>query len=56
MTLMRALGKIDEDGRISIPTNIRRQAKLEPGQLVEIKIAGPQLAQYITIHARKAPR
>ncbi|MDP8214487.1 MAG: AbrB/MazE/SpoVT family DNA-binding domain-containing protein [Candidatus Euphemobacter frigidus] len=56
MTLMRAYARVDEEGRIPIPGNIRREAKLEPGQMVEIKIQGTQLAQHITIHARKAAK
>jgi len=56
MALMRGFSKVDEDGRIAIPKNIRREAGLEEGQLVEIKLQGPDLAQYITVKRRKAAR
>lgn len=56
MTLMRAFSKIDEEGRISIPDNIRREVGLKPGQLVEIKVQGTVQAQYVVIHKRKAAR
>jgi len=53
MALMRAFAKVDKDGKISIPSNIRREADLKEGQLVEIKVSGPNRAQYITIHKRE---
>jgi len=56
MTLMRGFSKVDQEGRITIPRNIRREAGLSSGQLVEIKVSGPQLAQYIVIKRRKEPR
>jgi len=56
MTLMRGFSKVDEEGRIPIPSNIRREVGFNPGQLVEIKVSGPQLAQYILIKRRKEPR
>ena len=40
MTLVRAFSRVDEQGRITIPTNIRLQASLKAGQLVEIKSIG----------------
>lgn len=56
MTLMRGFSKVDKEGRIPIPGNIRREVGLNSGQLVEIKVSGPQLAQYILIKRRKEPR
>ena len=56
MALMRGFSKVDEEGKIAIPSNIRREAKLEPGQLVEVKVQGSALAQFITIKPRKAAR
>lgn len=56
MTLMRAFSKVDEQGRISIPGNIRREAGLKSGQLVEVKIQGSKQSQYIVVHKRKAAR
>jgi len=56
MALMRGFSRVDEEGRIAIPKNIRREAGLEEGQLVEIKVQGPALAQYITIKKRETAR
>jgi len=56
MTLMRAFAKVDKEGKISIPSNIRREADLKEDQLVEIKISGPNRAQFIVIHKRQSPR
>jgi len=56
MSLMRAFAKVDKDGRISIPANIRREIDLKEGQLVEIKVSGQNRAQYIVIHKRKTAR
>jgi bifunctional DNA-binding transcriptional regulator/antitoxin component of YhaV-PrlF toxin-antitoxin module len=53
MTLMRAFGKVEKDGKISIPSNIRREARLEKGATVEIKVTGTQDAQYIVIRRRE---
>jgi len=56
MTLMRSFSKMDKEGKIAIPGNIRRETGLSPGQLVEIKLSGPQLAQYLTIRKRGQAR
>ena len=40
MALMRAFARVDEEGRISIPDNIRKEVDLKEGQLVEIKLSG----------------
>lgn len=56
MPLMRGFSKIDEEGNIAIPSNICRQAKLEKGQLVEIKVQGPNNGPYLIINKRKAGR
>jgi AbrB family looped-hinge helix DNA binding protein len=56
MTLMRAFSKVDKDGKVTIPDNIRRETGLKEGQLVEIKVSGPQRAQHIVIHKRKNAR
>ena len=56
MALMRAFAKVEKDGKISIPDNIRREIDLKEGQLLEIKVSGPNRAQYIVIHKRKAAR
>lgn len=56
MALLRGYAKVDEEGKIPIPKNIRIATDYRPGQLVEIKVTGPIQAQYITIHKRKAVR
>lgn len=56
MALMRGFSRVDEEGKIAIPSNIRREVKLQPGQLVEVKVQGSALAQFITIKPRKAAR
>ena len=56
MALMRAFTKVDKDGKIPIPNNIRREVNLKEGSLVEIKVSGPVQAQHIMIHKRKVRR
>ena len=56
MSLIRGFSRVDKDGRVAIPGNIRREAQLEEGQLVEIKLQGPGSAQYVSIKARKQAR
>jgi len=56
MTLMRGFSRVDDKGRIPIPKNMRREAKLVPGQLVEIKVQGAAPAPFITIKVRQAAR
>jgi AbrB family looped-hinge helix DNA binding protein len=53
MTLIRAFSKVDEEGRILIPANIRTQAKLKPGQVVEIKLTGAGKAKNLIISQRQ---
>jgi len=53
MTLVRAFSKIDDQGKIPIPTNIRTQAKLKPGQLVEIKLSGAGKAKSLVVSQKK---
>ena len=56
MALMRGFSRVDKEGKIPIPSNIRREAELKAGQLVEIKVSGQNRAQFITIHRRQAAR
>jgi bifunctional DNA-binding transcriptional regulator/antitoxin component of YhaV-PrlF toxin-antitoxin module len=37
VTLMRVFARVDKDGKVTIPDNIRRATGLQPGQLVEVK-------------------
>jgi AbrB family looped-hinge helix DNA binding protein len=52
MALVKGLSRVDEDGRIAIPKNIRKEAGLSKGQLVEIRVQGTRLA-HINIKAYK---
>jgi len=56
MALIRAFAKVDKDGKISIPKNIRREMDLKEGNRVEIKASGPNRAPFITIHKRQTVR
>ena len=56
MALMRAFAKVDKEGKISIPTNIRREVDLKEGQLVEIKVSGTGRAHHIVINKRQSGR
>lgn len=56
MSLMRAFAKVENDGKISIPKNIRREVNLKEDQLVEIKVSGPNRAQFIVIHKHQSGR
>ncbi len=56
MALMRAFAKVNKEGKISIPKNIRREVNLKEDQLVEIKVSGPNRAQFIVIHKRENSR
>jgi len=54
--LVRAFSKVDNQGRIPVPANIRNQAKLKLGQLVEIKLTGPGEAKNLIISQRENVR
>lgn len=56
MPLMRAFSKVDQEGKIAIPRNIRREVGLKEGQMVEIKVSGPNRSQFIVIHRRENAR
>ena len=56
MALMRGFSRVDEKGKIPIPSNIRRETGLEEGELVELKVQGTQNAQFIIIKKRRAAR
>lgn len=56
MALMRGFARVDEKGHIPIPKNMRREAELKPGQLVELKVQGSANAQFLVVRKRAAPR
>ena len=56
MTLIRAFTKVDEQGRIPIPANIRTHGKVKPGQLVEVRLSGASKAKNLVILQREKIR
>lgn len=38
--LLRAFARVDDEGKVYIPQNIREATKMKKGQLVELKVAG----------------
>jgi len=53
MTLMRAFSKVDKEGKIKLPGNIQRAAKLKEGQLVELRITGASRKKNVLITSRE---
>ena len=56
MVLMRTFSKVDKEGNIKLPGNIRREAGIREGQLVELKIAGAGKKKNILITLRENAR
>ena len=56
MTLMRAFSKVDKDGKIKLPNNIRRAVQIKEGQLVELKVTGASKKKNILISASNSTR
>jgi bifunctional DNA-binding transcriptional regulator/antitoxin component of YhaV-PrlF toxin-antitoxin module len=54
--LLRAFAKVDSEGKISIPNNIRREVGLNAGQLVELKIVGAGKKKNLLVSARESAR
>ena len=52
---MRAFAKVDTEGKITIPNNIRREVGLKAGQLVELKVVGAGKKQLL-VSARESAR
>jgi len=52
MALMRGFARVDDDGKVKIPGNIRLAVELRPGQLVELKVTGPEKAKTILLSKR----
>ena len=53
MTLIRGFAKVDEEGKIKIPGNVRLAAGLKAGQLVELKVTGASIAKSIMLYKKK---
>lgn len=54
--LMRAFAKVDADGKLAIPNNIRREVGLKAGQLVELKVVGVSKKKQLLLSARESAR
>jgi len=54
--LMRAFARVEADGKLSIPDNIRRQVGLKAGQLVELKVVGASKKKQLLLSARESAR
>ena len=49
----RVFARVERDGKVAIPDNIRRQTGLQPGQLVEMKVVAKKS---VVISARDSAR
>ncbi len=56
MSLLRGFSNVDKEGKIPIPNNIKRELKLKPGAMVEIRVSGPNNAPYIIVRPKKTLR
>ena len=56
MTLMRGFSRLDENGAVLTPDNIRRETGLEAGHLVELKVVGASKAKQLLLTKREAAR
>jgi len=56
MVLVRAFSRVEKDGKIKLPDNIKREAGLKEGQLVELKIVGASKKKNILVSARSSAR
>ena len=54
--LMRAFARVEADGKLSIPDNIRRQVGLKAGQLVELKVVGASKKKQLLLSTRENAR
>lgn len=55
MTLMRTFLRVDKEGKIGIPANIKQVAELKEGTLAELKIVGTG-KKSVLVTARKCAR
>ena len=56
MALVRAFSRVDSSGKIKIPENIKGEAGLKEGQLVELKIVGATRKKNVLVVARSTAR
>jgi len=56
MALIRAFSRVDQEGKVVVPANVRREVGLKPGQLVELKVVGASKAKQLLVSKRDAAR
>ena len=56
MSLVRAFSKVDKEGKVSIPSNIRVAAGVKEGQLLEFKIVGASKEKKIMVSRKENTR
>lgn len=56
MSLVRAFSKIDKEGKVSIPGNIRVAAGIKEGQLLEFKIVGASKEKKVMVSKKENTR
>jgi len=54
--LLRAFARVEADGKLSIPNNIRREVGLKAGQLVELKVVGASTKKNLLVSTRASAR
>ena len=52
VAMMEGATVINEDGKIVLDETIMDEARLEPGHLVELKVAGSRQDHWLTVHNR----
>jgi len=50
--MMQGVTRVDNEGRIVLDKDVLEEAKLEPGHLVEMKVAGSRGAHWIALYNR----
>ncbi len=54
--LLRAFARVEADGKLSIPKNIRSEVGLKAGQLVELKVVGASTKKNLLVSPRANAR
>ena len=55
-TLVKCLARVDSEGRVSLPHNIRRALELQENQLLELKVIGTSRNRNLLISKREVIR
>ena len=53
---MRAFARVEADGKLSVPNNVRRRVGLKAGQLVELKVVGASKKKQLLLSTRESSR